>query len=58
MIDMALEKDLKMFFRQPLANELNEPVIEMIRHPEQFVPSLILVLMCLKLWIVPCKHIY
>ena len=33
MIDMALEKDLKMFFRQPLANELNEPVIEMIRHP-------------------------
>ena len=33
MIDMALERDLKMFFRQPLANELNEPVIEMIRHP-------------------------
>ena len=33
MIDMALEKDLKMFFRAPIANEIMEPVIEMIKHP-------------------------
>ena len=31
--DNGLKRDLKMFFRQPIANELNEPVIEMIRHP-------------------------
>ena len=33
MIDMALERDFKMFFRQPIANELTDQVIEMIKHP-------------------------
>jgi N-acyl-D-aspartate/D-glutamate deacylase len=37
MIDMALEHDLKLFFRQPLANEDMSQVIEMIRHPRSVV---------------------
>ncbi len=37
MIDMALEKDLKMFFRQPIANENQDHVLEMIKHPRSVV---------------------
>ena len=35
MIDMALERDFKMFFRQPLANENH--VLEMMKHPRSVV---------------------
>lgn len=37
MIDMALENELKIFFRQPLANENQDHVLEMIRHPRSVV---------------------
>lgn len=37
MIDMALEKDLKMFFRTPIANENQDHVLEMIKHPRSVV---------------------
>ena len=37
MIDMALEKDLHMFFRTPIANENQDHVIEMIKHPRSVV---------------------
>lgn len=37
MIDMALEKDLKMFFRTPIANENQDHVLEMIKHPRSAV---------------------
>ena len=37
MIDMALERDLKMFFRTPIANENQDHVIEMIKHPRSVV---------------------
>ena len=37
MIDLALEKDLKMFFCQPLANENQDAVLEMIKHPRSVV---------------------
>jgi len=37
MIDMALERDLKMFFRTPLANENQDHVLEMIKHPRSVV---------------------
>jgi len=37
MIDMALERDLKMFFRQPIANEDQDHVLEMIKHPRSVV---------------------
>ena len=37
MIDMALERDLKMFFRQPIANENQDHVLEMIKHPRSVV---------------------
>ena len=37
MIDMALEKDLKMFFRTPIANEDQDHVLEMIKHPRSAV---------------------
>ncbi len=37
MIDMAIERDLKMFFRQPLANEDQAHVLEMIKHPRSLV---------------------
>jgi N-acyl-D-aspartate/D-glutamate deacylase len=37
MIDMALERDMKMFFRQPLANENQDDVLEMIKHPRSVV---------------------
>ncbi len=33
MIDMALERDLKMFFRQPIANEDQSQVLDMMKHP-------------------------
>ena len=32
-IDLALESDLKCLFRQPIANEIDEEVINLIRHP-------------------------
>ena len=38
MIDMALERDLKMFFRAPIANENQDHVLEMIKHPRSVVP--------------------
>jgi N-acyl-D-amino-acid deacylase len=37
MIDMALEKDMKMFFRTPIANENQDHVLEMIKHPRSVV---------------------
>jgi N-acyl-D-aspartate/D-glutamate deacylase len=37
MIDMALERNLKMFFRQPIANENQDHVLEMIKHPRSVV---------------------
>jgi N-acyl-D-amino-acid deacylase len=37
MIDMALERDLKMFFRAPIANENMDEVIELIKHPRSVV---------------------
>ncbi|NOX52379.1 MAG: amidohydrolase family protein [Gammaproteobacteria bacterium] len=37
MIDMALARDLKMFFRQPIANENQDHVLEMIKHPRSVV---------------------
>lgn len=37
MIDMALEADMKMFFRQPIANENQDDVLEMMKHPRSVV---------------------
>jgi N-acyl-D-aspartate/D-glutamate deacylase len=37
MIDMALERDLKMFFRAPIANENQDHVLEMMKHPRSVV---------------------
>ncbi|HEY6599097.1 MAG TPA: amidohydrolase family protein, partial [Pseudomonadales bacterium] len=37
MIDIALEKDLKVFFRQPIANEDQDHVLEMMKHPRSVV---------------------
>jgi len=37
MIDMAVERDLKMFFRTPLANENMDDVLEMMQHPRSVV---------------------
>ena len=37
MIDMALEKDLQMFFRTPIANENMDDVLEMMKHPRSVV---------------------
>lgn len=37
MIDMALAKDLKMFFRTPIANENQDDVLEMMKHPRSVV---------------------
>jgi N-acyl-D-aspartate/D-glutamate deacylase len=37
MIDIALEKDFKVFFRQPIANENQDHVLEMMKHPRSVV---------------------
>ena len=37
MIDMAVASDLKMFFRQPIANENQDHVLEMMKHPRSVV---------------------
>lgn len=37
MIDMALEHDLDLFFNQPIANENQDHVLEMMRHPRSVV---------------------
>ena len=37
MIDLALERDFNVFFRQPLANEDQDHVLEMMRHPRSVV---------------------
>ncbi len=37
MIDIALEKDLKQLFMQPLANENQDHVLEMMKHPRSVV---------------------
>ncbi|HTO57088.1 MAG TPA: amidohydrolase family protein, partial [Pseudomonadales bacterium] len=37
MIDIALEHDLKVFFRQPIANENQDDVLEMMKHPRSVV---------------------
>jgi N-acyl-D-aspartate/D-glutamate deacylase len=37
MIDLALERDLHMYFRQPIANENQDHVLEMMRHPRSLV---------------------
>jgi N-acyl-D-aspartate/D-glutamate deacylase len=37
MIDLAVERDLKAFFVQPLANENMDHVLEMMRHPRSVV---------------------
>ncbi|MBV1879025.1 MAG: amidohydrolase family protein [Pseudomonadales bacterium] len=36
-IDVALENDLKVFFRQPLFNENQDHVLEMMKHPRSVV---------------------
>ncbi|HUF91682.1 MAG TPA: amidohydrolase family protein [Candidatus Limnocylindria bacterium] len=37
MIDLALEKDLDLFFLQPIANESQEDALELIKHPRTVV---------------------
>jgi N-acyl-D-aspartate/D-glutamate deacylase len=37
MIDLALEKDLDLFFLQPIANESEEDALELIKHPRTVV---------------------
>ena len=37
MIELALQKDLKQFFRQPAANENQDHVLEMMKHPRSVV---------------------
>jgi N-acyl-D-aspartate/D-glutamate deacylase len=37
MIDLAMEKDLRQLFMQPLANEDQDHVLEMMRHPRSVV---------------------
>ena len=37
MIDMALQRDLKMFFRQPIANEDQAQVLDMMKHPRSVI---------------------
>ncbi len=37
MIDLAVEHDMKIFFRQPIANEDQDHVLEMINHPRSMV---------------------
>ena len=37
MIDLALEHDLRFFFRQPIANEDQEVALEMMKHPRSVV---------------------
>jgi N-acyl-D-amino-acid deacylase len=37
MIDIALERDFKVFFKQPLANENQDEALEMMRHPRSVV---------------------
>jgi N-acyl-D-aspartate/D-glutamate deacylase len=37
MIDMALERDFDLFFNQPIANEDQEAVLEMMKHPRSVV---------------------
>ncbi len=37
MIDLALEHDLKLFFRQPIANELEDQQLPMMQHPRSVV---------------------
>jgi N-acyl-D-amino-acid deacylase len=37
MIDMALDRDLKMFFRQPIANEDQSQVLDMMKHPRSVI---------------------
>ena len=37
MIDIALERDFDVFFRQPLANENQDHVLEMMKHPRSVV---------------------
>ena len=36
-IDLALEKHMKQFFLQPIANENQDHVLEMMRHPRAVV---------------------
>ncbi|MCZ6772711.1 MAG: amidohydrolase family protein [Proteobacteria bacterium] len=37
MIDIAIERDFDVFFRQPLANENQDHVLEMMKHPRSVV---------------------
>jgi N-acyl-D-aspartate/D-glutamate deacylase len=37
MIDIALEHDFKVFFRQPIANEDQDDVLAMMKHPRSVV---------------------
>ncbi len=37
MIDLSLEHDFQIFFRQPIANEDQDHVLEMMRHPHSLV---------------------
>ncbi|MBX3707703.1 MAG: amidohydrolase family protein [Pseudomonadales bacterium] len=37
MIDLALEHDFRIYFRQPIANENQDHVLEMMRHPRALV---------------------
>ena len=37
MIDLSLEHDFDIFFRQPIANENQDHVLEMMQHPRSLV---------------------
>ena len=37
MIDLALESDFKALFRQPIANETDDDIVEMMTHPKAVV---------------------
>ena len=37
MIDMALERDMKFFMMQPVANENDEEALELMKHPRSVV---------------------
>ena len=57
MIDMALERDLKMFFRQPIANEDQSQVLDMMKHPRSVITFSDSGPTYRRLWIRPCRRI-
>jgi N-acyl-D-aspartate/D-glutamate deacylase len=55
MIDLALEHDLKLFFRQPIFNESEDQVLEMMRHPRSVVTFSDSGATCRRSWTAPCR---